>query len=645
MKTEQLKQLKSSGAFENIDLVFAEFLLKTAGQKDNPLLFAAAALASRAVRSGHSCCDLRLLAETSFPEELPPGAAGTVRLPPLGEWLDALRVPSLRRWVALPPETPPGSAPLVLDSEGRLYLNRYYVYESRIVRELRKRCGQTKNLPDLAPGKLASLSPYFRQGEPGGTTDFQQLAVFLARSSAFSVITGGPGTGKTTVVTALLALELEQNPTLEIFLCAPTGKAQARMKDSIVSGVRNLECAPALRERLLSIPCRTIHSLLRPKRFTTRYFYNEENPLPADLVVVDEASMISLPLMANLFAALRPDARILLLGDKNQLASVEAGSVLSDLCASGCANVLPPDLAEPFRRQTSWQVPTVSDDRPLSGHIAELKVNYRSKDAPVISSVAEDIRALEDGKPVEELSRRIAALAVPEFTTLPLPPPAKLDEMLVRIFFARTLEAGSRPGEKFAPAEMVAAASEGTMESLNLAFELLDSFRILCAVRNGPWGVENINSILRSQLGMTTPFAPGMPVMILRNTPELDLYNGDVGLVWKNPESGRLCAAFRDTRENAVLPFRFLSAAELPENETVFAMTIHKSQGSGFRNVLTILPDRASPVLTRELVYTAITRAERVVTLWSDPGILEQALRTPTVRHSGLASHLAEEPR
>ncbi len=644
MKTEQLRKMKSSGAFENIDLVFADFLLKVAGGKDNPPLFAAAALASRAVRSGHSCCDLRVLADTVFPDELPPGETETVRLPPLGEWLESLRTPELRRQVAIPPETPPGSAPLVLDSDGRLYLNRYYAYESRIIRELRKRRGQTRKLSELAPGKLASLSPYFRQGEPGGATDFQQLAVFLAHGSAFSVITGGPGTGKTTVVTALLALELEQNPTLEVFLCAPTGKAQARMKDSIVSGVKNLQCAPELRERLLSIPCKTIHSLLKPKRFTTRYFYQEENPLPADLVVVDEASMISLPLMANLFAALRPDARILLLGDKNQLASVEAGSVLSDLCASGCANVLPPDLAEPFRRQTFWQVPTVSDERPLSGHIAELKVNYRSKDAPVISSVAEEIRALEDGNPAAELAARIASLALPEFTTLPAPSPAKLDGMLGAVFSAKTLEVKSRQGEKFAPADMVAAASEGTPESLALAFELLDSFRILCAVRSGPWGVENVNSILRSQMGMQTSSAPGMPVMILKNTPELDLYNGDVGLVWRHAENGRLCAVFRDTRENARLPFRFLSTAELPDHETVFAMTIHKSQGSGFRNILTILPDRMNPVLTRELVYTAITRAERVVTLWADPGILEQALRTPTVRHSGLASHLAENP-
>ncbi len=643
MKTEQLKQMKSSGAFENIDLVFADFLLKSAGGKDNPLLFAAAALASRAVRSGHSCCDLRLLAGTTFPEELPPGETVTVQLPELEEWLETLRAPELSRIVAVPPETPPGSAPLVLDTDGRLYLNRYYVYESRIVRELRNRRGKLRATPDLPPGKLASLSPYFHQGEPGSPTDFQQLAVFLAHNSAFSVITGGPGTGKTTVVTALLALELEQDPTLEVFLCAPTGKAQARMKDSIVSGVKNLPCSPELRERLLSIPCKTIHSLLKPKRFTTRYFHQEENPVPADLVVVDEASMISLPLMANLFAALRPDARILLLGDKNQLASVEAGSVLSDLCASGFANVLPPPLAEPFQRQTSWQVPTVSDSRPLSGHIAELKVNYRSKDAPVISSVAEEIRALENGKPVEELAARIASLSVPEFTALPAPSPAKLEGMLKGIFTSRTLEVKSRPGERFAPAEMVAAASEGSMESLAFSFELLDAFRILCAVRNGPWGVENINSILRAQLGMQPPFAPGMPVMILRNTPELELYNGDVGLIRRNPENGRLSAVFRETKENATLPFRFLSPAELPESETVFAMTIHKSQGSGFRNILTVLPDRFCPVLTRELIYTAITRAERVVTLWTDPGILAQALRTPTVRHSGLAAHLAEE--
>lgn len=644
MKLEQLKKLKSPEAFANIDLAFADFLLKTAGQPGNVLLFAAAALASRAVRFGHSCCDLRLIAGMTFPEEAPPESPETVRLPPLGEWLEALRAPSLHAVVALPPEIQPGSAPLVLDSDGRLYLNRFYVYESRIVRELQQRCAQKGNVPDLAPGKLASMSPYFKQGEPGDETDLQQAAAFLAHGSNFSIITGGPGTGKTTVVTALLALELEQNPTLEIFLCAPTGKAQARMKDSILSGIRNLECAPGIRNRLLSIPCKTIHSLLRPKWFTTNYHYNENNPLPADLVVVDEASMISLPLMANLFRALRADTRIILLGDKNQLASVEAGSVLSDLCASGTANVMPQELSEAFFQQTSWRIPVISDDRPLSGHIAELKINYRSKDAPVIASVAEEIRVLENEEQIGKLSRKIMALAAPEFTTLPLPSPPRLDEMLSRVFFDRTLEVRSRPGEKFAPAEMVSAAAEGTLDSLTLAFELLDSFRILCAVRNGPFGVENINAILCAKLNMHQKFSPGMPLMILRNTPELDLYNGDVGLVWHNPENGRLSVAFRETRENAVLPFRFLSTAELPESETVFAMTIHKSQGSGFRNILTVLPDRGNPVITRELLYTAITRAERVVTLWAKPEILDHALRTRTLRHSGLAEHLKRKP-
>ena len=394
MTLDELKKLTGENAFAAIDLVFADFILRRTHSR-SPELFAAAALASFAVRAGNSCCDLNLYAGRSFPEYPDPDPQEeqpSVVLPPLDAWLKVLRESGFSKVMAFHPETESPETPLVMDNAHRLYLNRYFRYEKQLAGEIRRRCTEPPEVTPLPPGRLAELSPYFKKTAEKAEIDYQQSAVFLAFHNRFSIITGGPGTGKTTVAAALLALELERNPELEIALCAPTGKAQARLRESVAQGIAGLSCSQGIKDKLALIPCGTIHSLLRPIPGTTQFRHNEKNPLRAGLIVVDEASMVSLSLMAKLMQAVRPDAKVVLLGDKDQLASVDAGAVLADICACGARNVMFPSAAKAFRAQTSWNFPAVSDALPLSGNIAELVRNHRSANAPTICAISAAIR-------------------------------------------------------------------------------------------------------------------------------------------------------------------------------------------------------------------------------------------------------------
>ena len=532
------------------------------------------------------------------------------------------------------------AAPLVLDEAGRLYLNRYYSYEIRIAAELARRSDLTRNndcdwtaLPEPGPGTLTSLSPWFKAG---GELDHQQVAVFMAHYRNFMILTGGPGTGKTSVLTAILTWELLENPQIRVKLCAPTGKAQNRMKESIAGELSHLTVPKSVCDALqeLQSECSTVDRLLHPLPHTPNYRANREAPLEADLVVLDEVSMSSLAQLGHLFDALKPETRLILIGDKDQLSPVEAGSVLADLIASGTANVMPQALAEKFARHTSWTIPAVSDALPLSGCIAELKVNHRSGDAPNISRVSAEIRDLST-RPDEvgKFCREITGSNSRDFSFSTPPKDRAALRQAIRDFL--------QPA-----AEWVRLAGNGTWADLQKAFHLLESCRILCAVRQGVFGVENINRIAADILDLRSAYSIGMPLMILTNTPSLGVFNGDVGMVWENRED----AGTGDPEKVVMFPsaaaphgFRAVRLPELPEHEPVFAMTVHKSQGSGFQRVMILLPPKDLPLLSRELVYTAITRAESELKLFSTPEILNKSMLTKTTRYSGLRDRLKED--
>ena len=602
--------LAGTGEFEPIDTVFAEFLERLMQSPVPEVIALSGALASRAVREGHSCCRLELFAGERFES-----SSGVIRCPDFPEWCALLRREEFAPLFSSP------TAPMKLDESGRLYLRRYYECEQRIAAGIRARAARPLPPPDFLPGELAGILPYFAANANKERTDFQQLAVFTAMSNSFSVITGGPGTGKTTVVAALLALELRRNPALSIALAAPTGKAHSRLAESLQSGVRHLNVEEAIKTRLLELPASTIHRLLGMNpRGNCRY--HRENPLPYDLLVVDECSMVPLLLMGKLFDALSPRCRIVLLGDKDQLASVEAGAVLSDLCDSAELNALRPEAAEAFLLQTGWNAPPV-DTRPLSGTVAELTENHRFARAARIGEFSAAIRNLAPGE-VQSVAERISRCDAPDFRTRALPARAMESELAILL---RTPIHNS-----LSMTDLKALSEAGDPKSIETAFELLTSFQILCATRTGKRGVEALNALARKILKQPDPYLPGVPLLITRNDPRTGLFNGDIGLVTTDASQG-IRVRFPN-RE------RTFSPAELPEHETVYAMTIHKSQGSGFRNVLLLLPDEATPILTRELLYTGITRAEERLELWAAPEIIAEALAHKTVRQSGLADRL-----
>ena len=615
-------QLAATGEFQAIDLEFAAAMLRLCGTGSAPELLLAAALACRAVRSGHSCC---LLDEWAG-KTLSTPAGEEIRLPELDNWVGALCAP---RFAAAFRRTAGNmETPLLLDSGNRLYLQRYYRCEAVVAAEILRRVRQNPLPTEFPAGRLPRLLHNFHTA-PAGEPDYQQIAVCAALSNTFTVITGGPGTGKTTVVAALLALELERNPSLQIALCAPTGKAQARLRESIQQdGAKlDLDDRPEIREKLANLTASTIHSLLRPDFETGGFHFNRESPLPCDLIVADECSMIPLSLMTALFEALKPEARVILLGDKDQLASVESGAVLADLCDSARRNAFAPEVRRFAELQTGVLPDAITRPLPLSGAVAELVRNHRFARAPQIGRISAAIRSLSDEQ-APELAAEIARLDTADFRTRSISASSFEAELAAEIARPRVEEMAFR--------DLKQLADNGGEEALGAAFRLLDSFRILAAIRKGPYGVEELNELMRRLTGLSADYAPGLPLIILRNDSRTGLSNGDIGLVWKSADRADGIEIRFPDREKGFSP------VELPEHECVFAMTVHKSQGSGFDRVLMILPDRENPILTRELLYTGITRARTSVELWAAEPILAATLGNRTLRHSGLAARLAE---
>lgn len=467
----------------------------------------------------------------------------------------------------------------------KLYLQRFFVYEQSLARLIGRLLAESKEL-----ARDESLLELLFGKKDENETDWQRLAAERALEQSLLIVSGGPGTGKTTTVVKILALLLSvSGQNLRIALAAPTGKAAMRLQESIVSSVQRLPLSDSL---VKSIPdqAATLHRLLGVKHFSPFFRHNASNPLVYDVVVVDEASMVDLALMAKLVGALRPGSRLILLGDKNQLASVESGTVLADMISA------------------------------LPGNRVELQKSYRF-DAG-IKGFAEAVNRGDANSAWQQMENS---------------KPANV---------SRLQEDVAEYGGKRYCNYMEAVYKAGTLDDYKGLFPLLHAFKILCAVRKGASGVSGINRDVENYLTKKgydcfgLDYYCGRPVMITRNDYALDLYNGDMGICLPDPENPDVMKVWFERADGSL---QGLSPGRTINCETVYALTIHKSQGAEIDEVLVVLPEQESDLVSRELLYTAVTRARQGVRVKSSRSAFDSAVAGKIERHSGLAQRLVEE--
>ncbi|WP_346795448.1 exodeoxyribonuclease V subunit alpha [Halomonas sp. Bachu 37] len=718
------------GWLRDLDRALVRFLSFEA--PDAPaLLLLAAALASHQLGRGHVCLDLNAtLNAPDFALSLPPEGDDLNDPPPLpsevlatltlSEWQAALHHPVLT-------SEGPGNTPLVVvnthsgsgTSSTRLYLRRYWQYEQSLHQQIASRleAAVDDSHQELLPQALNILF------DSSATLDWQKTACALAARSRFGIITGGPGTGKTTTVVRLLALlqtlQLAQNPDqpLRIRLAAPTGKAAARLNESIAGQVDSLplarlealltnrvtsedetrrsatktrslhpvneqfeECFNTVSSSAIAIPTEvtTLHRLLGARPDTRHFRHSAANPLALDVLVIDEASMVDIEMMAATLSALPAHAQCILLGDKDQLASVEAGSVLGDLCRRADAAHYTPATAEWLAQATGQPLPAEFIDpagQPLDQAITMLRVSHRFNEHSGIGQLAKAINQPGYAQTEREKQQAVSAVlrhGYPDVHHLVMSDDTALDKLVIHgspsgfsgngegrtdhqgqpiapptgyRHYLNVLHAQRPRGESFEenPAAYNAWASE--------VLSAYSHFQLLCALRKGPWGVEGLNQRIASTLRrekllfgsdytLEKGWYEGRPVLVTQNDYGLKLMNGDIGITLavpdpRNPQQKLLRVAFpsSDTEK----PIRWVLPSRLHAVETVFAMTVHKSQGSEFLHTALLLPPTLNPILTRELVYTGITRAREWLTVVeAKRGVLNEAVVREVVRVSGV---------
>jgi exodeoxyribonuclease V alpha subunit len=581
---ELLTRLEHAGALDVLDVELARSLTRM-GKETDASVGLALALASRALREGHVCVELRELSGRPLCNEQ--GEDTGVVCPELQAWLDKLARSSLV-----------GAGlgaghPLVLDAAGRLYFARYYDHELCTAAHIRRLAQPRHEPPAVDEGTLDRLFPARSDGRP----DLQREAVLAARGRALSLIIGGPGTGKTSTVVRLLALLIDDarrrgDAMPKVLLVAPTGKAAQRLSEAVG---RTRDQLPVDEDVRRAIPgaALTIHRALKSTDSSgMRFQHHASNPLDCDVLLLDEASMVDLALMRRLLDALPARARVIMLGDPDQLAAVEAGGVLADLCQAAAR------------------------ESALAACLSRLSDSYRYTFDSGIAQLARAVHAQD-----AEQALQLLGAGLPDVSLHPVPAPRGARTPLWE--HAREGYVGLRAA------------------SLEQRLAALSDYRVLCAHRNGPAGVEQLNQKLARALHgyQRGEHYAGRPLLVTQNDYATQLFNGDVGVLHAERRGAPLAAYFPS---DAGRP-RELSLARLPQHESVYAMTVHKSQGSEFRQLAIVLPDSASPLLSRELLFTAITRARESVRLYASPASIRAAITRRVKRSSGLAARLVDD--
>jgi exodeoxyribonuclease V alpha subunit len=482
------------------------------------------------------------------------------------------------------------NAVIILD-RGRLYMRRFWRYEAEVAAMVTSRSARVPIQPSMPSESIPE------SGTEAPTDKLQELAVQSGLNYPFTVITGGPGTGKTHSVLMLLIAMLRLNPELRIVLCAPTGKAAARMMESIQGNLTRINPPSELLQKIPDTAS-TIHRLIRWNPALGKSAYNAKNPLPFDVIILDEASMVDVALMSRLARALRPDTRLVLLGDKDQLSSVEAGSVFADIASQQAPNIV--------RLTKSWRF---SDDSEI-GQLARL---INSGEAQLSWNLLTEESAVGLLRPM-----------LPDISTQTMRTSEETANTSKEALY-RTLNNA---------AQSMHTALLGEPDH-HRAFTLLQGSQILTALRVGHFGSEHINAEVDRRLGKGAVWYEGRPVIATSNNYDLEVYNGDVGLT--RYVDNRLMVAFAGSTPGTV---RWIAPAQLKSVSSAWALTVHKSQGSEYDQVFFVLPDRPAPVITRELGYTALTRARKNFRVWGGKFMWEIMISNRVERYSGLADRL-----
>ena len=570
-------------------------------------------LLSKRLQEGNICIDVNDL--STLASEIP-----------YTKIIPASTLPTLTKFVSAGSDN---ILPFRLHKE-RLYLHRYFSYESTILhsigrlienesKQLTDRIASLKKILPLIHGLKATAS---NAGIPSDQQiDWQMVAAIQSVLHNFSIITGGPGTGKTTTVAKVLSILFTINPEISVALAAPTGKAAMRMAESLKNSTLLVD--PAIKNLFKNLTPSTIHRLLKPIPDSIHFKHNASNPLPYDVLIIDEASMIDVALFAKLLDAVSSNTRVILLGDKNQLASVEAGSLFGDLCkALEQNNQVSPQAAEFVNQFIPELDRKISDDyvgqvnHPLAEHVIELKRSHRFSSMSGIGKLSHAI-INNDEKVLKDFIADKGDVSI-EFDLAS-------DESIFEDF--------------------IDGYKEYILEKdISKALEKFNKLRVLCAVREGADGLYSINKMIEHYLSKHNliktkgDFYENRPIIITRNYKELKLFNGDIGIIRKDA-NGNLRAYFEDSEKN----IRAIMPVYISDAETVFAMTIHKSQGSEYNKVMVVLPKKSSGhLLTRELLYTAVTRAKESVIIRTTADILLETSQATVSRTSGINNRFDE---
>lgn len=645
----QVDALTETGQLRRLSGAFARFIASIGDS--SPQLMVACVLLSELEGRGHSCllleelnADPAALLGWSGDEWRELRAAVGDWPASTADWCELL----LRCEQVWPAGSDDHAQPLVLDGE-RLYLRRYWQDETHVAKAVRGRAlggVLAADADDETAGIRRWLDLLFPHAARGGGVDWQKVACAVAMRGKLGIITGGPGTGKTYTVARLLALLFatagERQTGLRVALAAPTGKAAARLKQSIDDALEKLAVLVGdelpLRELTARMgAARTLHSLLGARPDTRAFQHHVGNQLEIDVLIVDEASMIHLEMMSALLAALPNEATLILLGDKDQLASVEAGAVLGDLCHNAEAGEYLPETLSYVHASTGQQIPEsfeghggpiaqqtvmLRESRRFGGPIGALALAVNAGDA------AGAVAVLRDGQGPEVAWTDLAQ-----------------SSDLLQLALAGRPDA---PGGYRQYLQLIKNAPPVSDEVVQLAWvksvlKAFESFRILCAVREGEWGVAGLNDAIEQRLqsaGLlkrTGEWYIGRPVMVTRNDYATGVFNGDIGLTLPDPARPGALRVYFSEGETV----RSVLATRLRNVETAFAMTVHKSQGSEFAHTAMVLPKDSGGMLARELVYTGITRARDYFTLLTPNGqVLLDAIGQRTQRASGLRTLL-----